>query len=552
MKSLRAVARALVLALSAMLWLVLPVLAYTYRAPLTISENGTAAYTMLPVIVNVDNSWMISNGFMSSTALDTRVETLGGLVKPHLVADNKTLTAIVIPTASQTNLYFTTGSTPLSSMYLITGYGGSIAFADDPVLELGANFTIEAKGYIDTTAGATKWIIAKSNGMFINVDSTTNGTLNGVIASGVPPTGFVDSTANWTSEANAFDGNTVTAAASLVYGINVWTDYLELTRAATLISQVRVYTSAGLHNGMELDVFYGGGWNNIYSADPPEGQWVSASIGSVQSVTSVRIRLRRDTADSRLFNELEYGAPIGIAATGVTSGEHTIALTLTTTNLTMTVDGVINANSMLVGPVPDSVDIWSAFANNAMPYVEYLKITVGGNQVLWYQPASYIVGTNLPDRTGTAQNGTITWGSNPAGITATLGGLVSSSQPVPGTTTATPTRDVLEDVEASDWFGEPDVSGTLQTNPLRPLVTMLSDNTTLTELQSWRLLALAFVLGVTVGAAKLVRGHLFIAGTAGGAAIGASVALTIFPLWALVFAIGFILAGVVAERSPSL
>ena len=72
----------------------LPVLAYTYRASLSVSNNSTTTgYTMLPVWVTSKNTWMAANGFMNSTANDTRVQTLGGLNKPHMVADNKTLTA---------------------------------------------------------------------------------------------------------------------------------------------------------------------------------------------------------------------------------------------------------------------------------------------------------------------------------------------------------------------------------------------------------------------------------------------------------------------------
>lgn len=42
-------------------------------------------------------------------------------------------------------------------------------------------------------------------------------------------------------------------------------------------------------------------------------------------------------------------------------------------------------------------------------------------QVLWYQPNTIISETTLPDLAGTAQNGVITWGTNPANITITLG-----------------------------------------------------------------------------------------------------------------------------------
>jgi len=148
-------------------------------------------------------------------------------------------------------------------------------------------------------------------------------------------------------------------------------------------------------------------------------------------------------------------------------------------------------------------------------------------------------------------DGVITWGANPAGIAVALGEMVADSQPSVGATADPPTQDILPGVEVSDWFVEPDVAGSLLTNPVRPFVTLLSDNSTLTELQSWRLLALAFILLVTVGTAWGVRGHYAITGIAAGVSILAVVVLTIFPMWALIFVGLVVIAGLIAERSPS-
>jgi hypothetical protein len=57
-------------------------------------------------------------------------------------------------------------------------------------------------------------------------------------------------------------------------------------------------------------------------------------------------------------------------------------------------------------------------------------------EVLWYQPNTIISGTTLPDRDST-EDGVITWGTNPAGITYTVGALI----PVGGYSTPTPPSD---------------------------------------------------------------------------------------------------------------
>ena len=83
-------------------------------------------------------------------------------------------------------------------------------------------------------------------------------------------------------------------------------------------------------------------------------------------------------------------------------------------------------------------------------------------------------------------------------------------------------------------------------------VAKLSSATTLTEIQTWRLLGTALVLMVAVGTIKAVRGHLGIASIATGAIILGLVVLTIYPMWAVVLAAVMFIAGLIAERSPAI
>jgi len=55
---------------------------------------------------------------------------------------------------------------------------------------------------------------------------------------------------------------------------------------------------------------------------------------------------------------------------------------------------------------------------------------------------------------------------------------------------------------------------------------------------------------VTVGSARLVRGHYIITGIACAGAIGLLVQQTVWPLWALVFIAPAVIAGIIAERTP--
>ncbi len=132
-----------------------PVLALIYQAPFTIIESAGTSYDMFAASVDAENVWMADNGFMEADALDTRVETLAGSDKPHMVADDRTLGAVPVGANSQTNLFFTTGETDLVSMDVLSGYEGFITVADAAALELGDDFDIEfADTYINTAAAA--------------------------------------------------------------------------------------------------------------------------------------------------------------------------------------------------------------------------------------------------------------------------------------------------------------------------------------------------------------------------------------------------------------
>ncbi len=161
---MKRISKAILLSFVAILIGTLPVLAaVVYRAAYTIVEADGNAYDMLAVLEAADNEWMADNGFIQPDALDTRIETLGGLNKPHMVAENKTLTAVPVPANSQTNLYFTTANSVLSSLDIITGNDGYVTIDADATLELGSDFEIEQSGYVDTTGGADVNLVFKED-----------------------------------------------------------------------------------------------------------------------------------------------------------------------------------------------------------------------------------------------------------------------------------------------------------------------------------------------------------------------------------------------------
>jgi hypothetical protein len=204
-----------------------------------------------------------------------------------------------------------------------------------------------------------------------------------------------------------------------------------------------------------------------------------------------------------------------------------------------TLDGaVIKLNADNVWHVIDSV------TSNTTLTLASAYTGVGGS-------GAYTIAPRLPDRAGTLQDGAITWGANPAGVTLTLGSFATTE--ALGGSAVDVTPDTLPDMETSDWFTESNNS-TLSTNPFYPVVRVLSSTgglSTFTEQQVWRFFAIMAILLLMAGAAKVVPGHILAIGVAQMVGMSGAAALTIFPIWTIVVAAGFLMATLVMERSIS-
>jgi len=138
------------------------------------------------------------------------------------------------------------------------------------------------------------WLLANTKCvMKIGVDGKIHVLSPNVAGTGVSPTSATDTGSGWTNEANAYDGDTATYASSSSIGAGVWTQYLELNIAAMSCGSIRFYAwnAAGWNLLIDLDVYYGGAWHDVYSGTFTDRAWVTKSIGSTQSVTACRIRI---------------------------------------------------------------------------------------------------------------------------------------------------------------------------------------------------------------------------------------------------------------------
>jgi len=644
-------------ALIVLLALLLPTVALaaaTYSAPITVTESGGSSYTRLPISVSVDNDYLVTNNFISSTGLDTRV-LAASTELPHMVASDRTLFAADIAANTQSTFSYTTGNSALSDFPVIVGYSGYVTTADDAALELGSNFEIEQKGYVDTSAGSDKNLVYKDGafrtyisagtnvtseicssvspyssssdaniyaigGNYSTANSATSGTVNSGATTMTIGQSFPTISQNQTAadyavglytgsnvrageRVNGFSGtitnvqwylykNGAPTGTAYAYVRNATSDAIigtlgtlnvaTLTTSAawysfptdvavTTPTDIRItleYTGGDASNFVGFEdkstdvtawgVFtsYSTGWSDsstsdatfkidytqyridrayayfdtsaipdsaeiwsaylklygstdnsttdfnitvqsgmpTYPTDPPaatdfnktyysgDGGSLSTSgfsttgyntitlnstgLGWINKTGTSKFCLRssRDIAATTptgdeyvtVYTNEQTGTSqdpqlvvnytaVAATVTGISSGELIVKTTADGTNMTLSVTnytGTHQGNSpqsvaLSGASVPNNSNSWTLMQNNVIPYMDYYKHTVGGTLIAWYQPVTIISGTTLPDRQGTAQDGTITWGSNPAGVAVSIGALLPEAAPVSPTEAVT-------------------------------------------------------------------------------------------------------------------
>jgi len=359
-KWLTKVIKAVPFSLLATLLVGITVLAAAYSAPLTITETNGTAYDMLPVITDAPVQWMVDNDYMDADGLDTLAETAGGVTKPHMVVDDKVLTATAIPADSQTNLVFSTENTPLSSTDIITGYDGYITMDDDATLELGSDFEIEQSGYIDTDAGADKNLVYKDSAFRTYIDGATN--ITSKIEAWEETETLVPDGAGSQTNLRLFGGATnwqacVTNDGDAEYVYIIWNDapnpdYDLYSTTDSTVDDWRVIDNVTIYNVSKWDTSVNGAtsetvlrtngqtyygnvenltnayvtYSTVYTNNPQTtAPWTWAEVDAME----IGVRLTKTVADearcTQVYAVVTYDyEEVSATATSIDSGEYTV------------------------------------------------------------------------------------------------------------------------------------------------------------------------------------------------------------------------------------
>ena len=339
---------------------------------------------------------------------------------------------------------------------------------------------------------------------------------------------------------------TVVAGSVATIAVGMYTDIVKLDTDKFVVARE------------DLDV----GWNYIDSVTVGtvigdaitlgldyESANTTGGINSIQlcAIDSTKFYLMHNSDDPDYDYGINYctvaGTIINVGAFQDILDNHT------SNNPTMVGIVLVDENKVCLATT-DKINIDCDFWIDTVP-VPYAEPQTPNGELL-YQPVTIISGTTLLDNESTF-DGVITWGVNPVGVATTAtSGMSSSAQTVNLGDDGAGTSDILPDTGGSDWDDAPDVGGSLLTNPLRPLVIAVSDNTTLSERQVWVLLGIIATVFTLVLVGSRVRGHHLITGIAVSIVLILMIVWTVFPLLTLIVVVMAIVGGLLSERSPSL
>jgi len=503
---------------------VVTVLSAAYSATLSLTENGTAAYTQVGVKVPANVSNWVSQNFIAADGLDVQL-LKGSTHMPFMLATDALYFADGIAQGGTNNYTLTTGNTPSTSMQIVTGDGGYVTVADAAALELGNNFEVETSGYVSTSTSGN--IINKSGAFQL---TTGSGSVTASILSSTTYTSSAYLTSN-----NLYNGaatkfaqliNGATGSFTCVIDIKktgspTGTAYARIWNAAdnTLIGEmgsinVSTLTSSSVDYSFSSPVTLAG--QNVYIGieytGGDAGNLIGIGIANNAAPMPNTAYKWQGGAWSNIGNDMRTSISYTVATKSVTSvvssGEHTIKVTADATNLKLYIDTVEEDSVALAGAsVPDNANNWVLF--NDIPYVNYYKHTVGGTLISHYQPEAIISGTTLPDLEGAAQNGTITFGSNPAGLSGALGIFRAESTTATGST-GTPQPGIIGGVGGIDNTSST-TTGTFVDSLIAVFVTTSNGSLT-TELAWWGLYGICLLIAYILTYAKFQ--YTFLAGVA--------------------------------------
>lgn len=343
-----------------------------YLGTIRISNTGASASNVFTVF-SLNTSGLIDNDYVSDNCLNTALLTNAAADTAYMPARNGTDNWCVYAPSigADSNLdykLYTGGSHDMSGKIRYFPDTGGMSANDSASLELGANFTIKQKGYINTsTSGTAQQLISKgtvnSSAILVYVSASENITA-GVNATATKATanltpngaGYITGIANVfgaSTHWEAVDDNPASPddATTYVYTTNTSYETDAYTLTAPGLGNVDIvevnviyrwdevadpgYVKPGLRldgtNQLGTGVNSGGNWatGNQTISRPGGGDWAVSDLADLEVIAQLK-----GSGESRLtmiYVEVvyvsDYTFDADVTASSVSSGEHTVNVT---------------------------------------------------------------------------------------------------------------------------------------------------------------------------------------------------------------------------------
>ncbi len=416
-----------------------------YSGILTITNNSTATANVT-VPVSINTAQLISDSMLNGNVTDSAILSNGADVAymPQYGTSNWWLFVPSIGASSSIpdNLYVGGGTSMSSKLRYFPGTGGMTTTDNDTYLELGGNFTIEQKGYINTAAGANKYLVSKPGAINLAVNPSISGNITATNT--VAGAALAAEVKLW-SGAITRAGERLNSVSGTITSLGF---YICKDGSPTGTAYARVYAVSdgallGTIGSVDVATLTGSFALNTFSTIPvtiPTTQDVYVVFEFTGGSSGTNPKLTRSTTDTipthvyssysgSYTDNAAYDADVQVVLTlasvsGISSGEHTVTLSSNTTGVYLTVDSTTASGAAVT--IANNSNNWTSAKNGVMPYMEYQKIWVGGNlrQHITYQYAS-----TFTDLSGNGQTATPTYPttSSDADVSAVLSSLTSTN-----------------------------------------------------------------------------------------------------------------------------
>lgn len=381
-----------------------------YKTTIQISNNSTAANDVW-VPFTLSSSDMIIGAMLNATATDAVMHDASGndiVFMPGVATNPWIVTEEGIGANSQEFKYlFTSGATGGKIRYF-PGTGG-MTVSDNSNLEPSANFTIEQKGWVDTSSGSNKNLVSKE-GVFKTYVSGTQNITSAIfddidwhnIQSGVISNDTwveIAYSSRYVSQIRARLYNDYDTAETLnIYELEVWDNSTATWINPSSASDWTDSSNAADNNTGTAATYYA----NAYS-------WSANLTCTLPSTLSTKARIyKSSTGGNTVIDTYDYSSTptASVTATGISTGLRRAVTSADSTNLTIAIydgsDVLLGSNTVALSgaSIPNNDKNWVFLQNNVMPYIDYIKLTIGGTLAgswVWnYQPyntATFETGT---------------------------------------------------------------------------------------------------------------------------------------------------------------